>query len=90
MQGSGIFLLYFEQTPENLEVSRKYGNMIQNALFKGTGFNERHTYVNYANGDESLAEIYGEPWRVHKLKQLKKKYDPNGRFNFYNPLTSAA
>jgi hypothetical protein len=79
-------MLYLEQTPENLEVSKKYGKIIQNALFKGTGLKGRHTYVNYANGDESLAEIYGEPWRVQKLKQLKKKYDQNERFNFYNPL----
>jgi hypothetical protein len=83
---SGIFLLYLEQTPENLEVSQKYGKIIQNALFKGTGLKHRLTYVNYANGNESLTEMYGEPWRVEKLKKLKKKYDPNGRFKFYNPL----
>jgi hypothetical protein len=82
-------LLYFEQTQENLEVSIKYGSRIQNALFKGTDLKGRRTYVNYANGNESLEEMYGEPWRVQKLKQLKKKYDPNGRFNFYNPLTVA-
>jgi hypothetical protein len=78
--------LYLEQTPENLKISKKYGNMIQNALFKGTGMKQRLTYVNYANGNESVAEMYGEPWRVQKLVQLKKKYDPNKRFNFYNPL----
>jgi FAD/FMN-containing dehydrogenase len=82
-----MFLLYSEQTPENLEVSKKYGSIIQKALFKGTGLAKRHIYVNYANGNESVAEIYGEPWRVQKLKRLKKQYDPNGRFNLYNPLT---
>jgi FAD/FMN-containing dehydrogenase len=81
-------LIYTEQTPENLEISKRYGNIIQKALLKGTGWTKRHIYVNYANGNESVAEIYGEPWRVQKLKRLKKQYDPNGRFNFYNPLTS--
>ncbi len=43
---------------------------------------------NYAHGDESLEEIYGyEPWRQQKLQDLKKAYDPLGRFNFYAPIT---
>jgi hypothetical protein len=46
-----------------------------------------HAYVNYAFGDETLQEMYGhEPWRVSKLKDLKKKYDPSGKFNFYAPI----
>ncbi|PVH70236.1 FAD-binding domain-containing protein [Cadophora sp. DSE1049] len=56
-------------------------------LVDASGSNKLHAYVNYAFGDETLPEMYGhEPWRVKKLKQLKKKYDPNGRFNFYAPI----
>lgn len=56
-------------------------------LVDASGANKLHAYVNYAFGDETLPEMYGhEPWRVKKLKQLKKKYDPNGRFNFYAPI----
>ncbi|KAI5867522.1 hypothetical protein GGS23DRAFT_612662 [Durotheca rogersii] len=46
------------------------------------------TYVNYAWGDEPIESVYGyEPWRLEKLRSLKAKYDPHGRFNHYNPIT---
>ena len=46
-----------------------------------------NTYVNYASTDETPEMLYGyEPWRLEKLRSLKKKYDPRGRFNFYNPI----
>ncbi|KAK7906563.1 hypothetical protein PG985_016300 [Apiospora marii] len=45
------------------------------------------TYVNYGLGDESLESIYGyEPWRLEKLRSLKKAYDPNNKFRYYVPL----
>lgn len=45
------------------------------------------TYVNYAFGTEPLEQMYGhEPWRLEKLRSLKNKYDPFGRFNYYNPI----
>ncbi|KAJ6128717.1 CAZyme family AA7 [Penicillium samsonianum] len=44
-------------------------------------------YVNYASGRESLEAIYGyEPWRLERLRKLKAKYDPEGRFSYYNPI----
>lgn len=44
-------------------------------------------YVNYAFGDESLESIYGyEPWRLDKLRALKRKYDPKNQFRYYNPI----
>lgn len=44
-------------------------------------------YVNYANGFESLHEIYGhEEWRLERLKGLKATYDPENRFQYYNPI----
>ncbi|KAI1393510.1 uncharacterized protein F4822DRAFT_423980 [Hypoxylon trugodes] len=46
-------------------------------------------YVNYATGLESLPSIYGyEEWRLQKLLDLKKNYDPQNRFRYYNPLIS--
>ena len=36
-----------------------------------------------------METIYGyEPWRLEKLRSLKKKYDPNGQFDYFNPITS--
>ncbi len=56
-------------------------------LVEGSGSNKRRAYVNTVFGDEALPEIYGyEPWRVRKLKVLKKKYDPKGAFDFYAPI----
>jgi hypothetical protein len=45
-------------------------------------------YVNYAMGNEPIEQWYGyESWRLAKLRGLKKLYDPNGRFSYYNPIT---
>ena len=46
-----------------------------------------NTYVNYASADETPEMLYGyEPWRLERLRGLKRMYDPRGRFNFYNPI----
>ncbi|KAI0388497.1 FAD-binding domain-containing protein [Xylariaceae sp. FL0594] len=44
------------------------------------------TYVNYAAGGEKLEEMYGYDGQVPRLRALKKKYDPQNRFRFYNPI----
>ncbi|KAJ8132692.1 hypothetical protein O1611_g929 [Lasiodiplodia mahajangana] len=47
-------------------------------------------YVNYAWGDEPVESVYGyEPWRLERLRSLKARYDPLGRFTYYNPITRA-
>ncbi|KAF2998623.1 hypothetical protein E8E13_007204 [Curvularia kusanoi] len=59
---------------------------IRDALVKGSGSN-LVAYINYAKGDESLEAVYGyEPWRLEKLRRLKKEFDPFGRFNFFAPI----
>lgn len=46
------------------------------------------TYMNYAAGYESLEAMYGfDAWRLDRLRQLKRKYDPENRFAWYNPIT---
>ena len=48
---------------------------------------KRTAYLNYAAGDETVEQLYGhESWRLEKLRALKKKYDPKGKFGFYNPI----
>ncbi|KAK3293715.1 uncharacterized protein B0H64DRAFT_364517 [Chaetomium fimeti] len=45
------------------------------------------TYVNYAAGYESLEARYGhETWRLEKLRKLKRQYDPDNKFAWYNPI----
>lgn len=46
-----------------------------------------NAYVNYANGFESVENHYGhEPWRIPRLRNLKRRYDPHNRFRFFNPI----
>lgn len=62
------------------------GEALRNTLHKASGRETMHTYVNYAFRDSS-EEMYGtETWRQEKLARLKAKYDPHGRFVFYNPV----
>ncbi|KAJ4340395.1 hypothetical protein N0V95_007508 [Ascochyta clinopodiicola] len=67
-----------------------YTSAMKNALYNGidsSSKHKRHCYVNYANGEESRAEVYGyEHWRLAKLRELKRIWDPNNRFAFYNPI----
>lgn len=69
------------------DLAAKYGNQIRTLLYQGSSRSELHTYVNYAYGDESTKQWYGyEEWRQTKLRSLKEKYDPAGRFSFYAPI----
>lgn len=52
------------------------------------GWSSKHTYVNYAVGDEGVEEMYGHDMeRLHRLQSLKRKWDPENRFSFNAPLT---
>ncbi|RKU48568.1 hypothetical protein DL546_008130 [Coniochaeta pulveracea] len=80
-------LQYQPNGPDLDNLAAKYGNQIRTLLYQGSKREELHTYVNYAYGDESPKSWYGyEQWRQDKLKALKSKYDPNGRFSFYAPV----
>jgi hypothetical protein len=63
------------------------GSKLRKVLLEGSE-SKLLAYVNYARGDESMEEMYGyEPWRLEKLRRLKKEYDPFGRFSFYAPIS---
>lgn len=63
------------------------GSQLRDILHQGSGRNELHAYVNYAFGDETPKDWYGsESWRQERLRSLKNKYDPEGRFSFYAPI----
>jgi hypothetical protein len=44
------------------------------------------SYVNFATGDETEQGMYGDEWRLKKLRDLKAKWDPSGHFSHYNPI----
>jgi hypothetical protein len=63
------------------------GNSLREIIREGTGSKEIHAYVNYSYGTEGPKSWYGyDASRQDRLKALKKKYDPQGRFSFYAPI----
>jgi hypothetical protein len=77
-------IIYNPAGPELDNKAADLGNSLRQILYQGSGREELHTYVNYAYGNENFENWYGyEPWRQEKLRNLKNKYDPDGKFNFY-------
>ncbi|KAL8748184.1 MAG: hypothetical protein Q9190_000003 [Brigantiaea leucoxantha] len=59
---------------------------IRSELNKTSGYDKLYVYQNYAHS-EPLQAIYGdEPWRLQRLGELKREFDPNGWFNAYHPV----
>ncbi|KAJ3540529.1 hypothetical protein NM208_g5025 [Fusarium decemcellulare] len=56
-----------------------YSSRVRELWRSTSGFEPQRTYINFAYGDESLEEIYGES--LPRLRQLKKHWDPKGRFD---------
>ncbi|KAK4151896.1 hypothetical protein C8A00DRAFT_35466 [Chaetomidium leptoderma] len=79
-------ITYTPAGPARDQEAAQLGNQLREILHSGSGRSEMHTYVNYAYGDEPPKEWYGpEQWRQDRLKALKAKYDPTGKFSFYAP-----
>jgi hypothetical protein len=65
----------------------KWGADTRNIWNAGQPKRKLTTYTNYGFGDESLESQYGyEPWRLAKLRSLKKKFDPKNKFSYYNGI----
>ncbi|EFQ34776.1 hypothetical protein CGRA01v4_01721 [Colletotrichum graminicola] len=85
-----LFAPLITYTPGGAELDEQaaaLGNQLRDIIHEGSGRTDQHVYLNYAFGNESPKEWYGsEEWRQDRLKSLKTKYDPNGRFSFYGPI----
>lgn len=81
-------LISYTSTGSTIDCQAKQlGEQLRQILHNGSGLSNIRAYVNYAYGDESSQELYGyESWRQNKLKSLKSKYDPYGKFSFYAPV----
>jgi hypothetical protein len=78
----------YPPNPSLDEFAIEWGRQTRDLFNQGQPGRRPTTYINYAFGDEPMETIYGyEPWRLEKLRSLKKKYDPYGRFNYFNPIT---
>lgn len=78
-------------TPETREVQEKHLDEWKQRFIATSGYGELHQYVNYGNttttGQDPPEALYSyEPWRLAKLRALKKQYDPNNVFRWYQPL----
>ena len=84
---SGFLVRWPENTGLDAEAAA-WGSEIRSLIQSGVvPPRPASAYVNYAHGDEPLEDIYGhEPWRLEKLRSLKKLYDPDFQFKFYNPI----
>ncbi|KAM7187212.1 hypothetical protein V8F20_011058 [Naviculisporaceae sp. PSN 640] len=81
-------LQYTPAGPALDAAAKALGNQLRQVLYEGAGYTEPHAYVNYAYGDEGNTGWYGpQLWRQAKLKLLKAKYDPLGRFSYYGGIT---
>ncbi|KAL1862848.1 hypothetical protein Daus18300_008345 [Diaporthe australafricana] len=80
-------LVYVNSTPENDEIARLAGEKMRSIAVAGREDGILSAYLNYANGYETLEELYGhDAWRLEKLRKLKQLYDPDSRLSFYAPI----
>ncbi|KAK5165374.1 uncharacterized protein LTR77_008903 [Saxophila tyrrhenica] len=81
-----VFMVYSPEDEALDQQAAEYGEAMRDDVVKSSG-DGLQAYVNYAFGDESQEALYGyESWRLDRLQKLKALYDPDGRFNFYNPI----
>lgn len=63
------------------------GEELRGIIHAGTGRENLRSYVNYAFPNDTPRRWYGyDKWRLAKLKKLKQKYDPAGKFSFFGPI----
>lgn len=80
-------------TPMKLEYRDEFEKHLdgwKRRFIETSGYGELHQYVNYGNTTSTMKDppeaLYGEPWRLEKLRDLKKRYDPSNVFRWYQPL----
>ncbi|KAL9012927.1 MAG: hypothetical protein Q9173_002348 [Seirophora scorigena] len=80
-------LTVYAPNPSLDKTAISWARQVRDLMHAGQPARKRNAYVNYAFGDETQEQVYGyEPWRLERLRGLKRKYDPQGRFNFYEPI----
>ncbi|KAL8662016.1 MAG: hypothetical protein Q9202_005070 [Teloschistes flavicans] len=81
-------LTQYTSPTANDAIGPQYGQRFRALVIAGDGPGRRlNAYVNYAYGDETVEQIYGyDDPRLSRLRALKTRYDPNGKFDFFNPI----
>lgn len=76
------------ETPDFEEPVNSFGRSVRDELQITSGYDTPAVYVNYAHGDETLADRYGAK-KLDRLIGLKKKWDPKNIFGFNNALPTS-
>lgn len=71
--------------PEDNQAVDSFGRTFRDMLLKISGKDQLEVYTNFAYGDEGPVAWYTEK-NVPRLIELKKKYDPDSLFSFFNPV----
>ncbi|KAK8153701.1 FAD binding domain-containing protein [Phyllosticta citrichinensis] len=86
--------LMMTATPVSMEDREAFENHLdqwKRTFIKVSGYGRPQQYVNYGNTTSTMQDppeaLYGyEPWRLEKLRALKRLYDPDNVFCWYQPL----
>lgn len=71
--------------PTISDVANTYAKEWVDRYRQTSGYDKWYVYQNYAFDDEPLEAMYGyEPWRLARLRRLKKRYDPKDVFKGYH------
>ncbi|KAL9002894.1 MAG: hypothetical protein Q9188_004200 [Gyalolechia gomerana] len=80
-----LFNFGYTANPALEETINTFAQNARAAFFATSGFSEPRVYVSYGHGDESPEELYGAQ-KLPRLRALKRKWDPKGRFGFNVPF----
>ncbi|CAM1502377.1 Fc.00g043610.m01.CDS01 [Cosmosporella sp. VM-42] len=78
------WLLFDYEDVASDAASDQLGSSVRELWRQSSGFNPQKTYLNFAHGDESPEEIYGES--LARLTLLKREWDPQGVFDQWFPI----
>jgi hypothetical protein len=70
----------------NVPAIDSFGRTLRDMLQNISGRDELQVYTHFAHGDEGAATWYSRA-NIPRLKELKRRYDPNSFFSFYNPVS---
>ncbi|KAL8945215.1 MAG: hypothetical protein Q9211_000256 [Gyalolechia sp. 1 TL-2023] len=81
-----VVLTSWYTDPSLSQTVDSWTSSIRAQMIPTSGYDQLHVYQNYAHS-EPLQAFYGyEPWRLNRLRKLKKKYDPLNAFSAYHPI----
>ncbi|KAL2810523.1 hypothetical protein BJX63DRAFT_422986 [Aspergillus granulosus] len=75
----------FKDDPANEAAVYEFLVESRDHFTKTSGFKHLTLYNNFAHGDEG-PEVWYTPRKLPRLVELKRKWDPNEVFSYYNPI----